>query len=255
MVSTADDITYLQSTPALAAALRLMNQQRQFQPITLPKARDLSPMYRVHGGGVDTEAHNVARMVGEVAERMRRLSAAYGEWQDFDTPAYFDLPTDFSDKIVRIVERVSTVHIRFYIDPLLPSFQKASHFWATNLVHAYQQIEQSPEQYRHFVEELQQTMLARWTRLLAVLRAARTQLLEDIGFLTTSGAEDERIQWQGVWRIPPVVALLPALTPDLQEIPTLTLALDFTLPAQKQPGRIRRLRNSRDRRRHRRQAQ
>lgn len=254
MTGMAGELNHLHSTPALAAALRQMaHVENVLHPVALPALRRLSPMYRIQGGSIETEAHAAAQVVGEIAERMRRLTTAYSEWQAFDISAYFDLPPAFSGELIRIVERVSTVHVLFFVDPLLPSFQTAAQFWESEFMHAYQHLNRTPEEYRHFVEELQQAMVDHWERLIAVLQTARGHLLDDIGFLTTSGAADERMRWQAIWRRPPAAGLRPELTPDLRQIPTLTLALDFPLPAQKQPGRIRRLRRSRERRRNRRQ--
>ncbi|MCB0065464.1 MAG: hypothetical protein KDE19_25235 [Caldilineaceae bacterium] len=239
----------MRSTPTLAAALRQMNAGRlHFRPVPAVESL-LPPMYRIRAADQADEAEAVSRVIGEVSERLRRLVDAYGEWHEFDAPAYFDLPAEFSGNIVRVVERVSTVHIVFFADLLLPSFQRAVHFWATAMVPAYQQREESAQTYRHFFEEVQPAMLGQWNDLIAVLARARSHLLGDIGFLTTNGAEDERMRRQALWQRPPVSELDRDLTPDLSTIPTLTLAIDFPLPAQKQPGRIRRLRRSRERRR------
>ena len=246
----------LRSVPALAAALRQMGRgDQQFVFVPLPSPPKLSPMYRISSETMMLEAQSAARVVGDIAERMRRLRAAYGEWQEFDVAAYFDLPADFSNEAVRIVERVSTVHILVFADLLLPSFQDAARYWTTMVMPTYAHLDDLPEHYQRFIQEIQPTMLARWEQLLSVLRMTRDHLLEDIGFLTTSGAEDERMRWQSLWRIPPIAELNAALTPELTKIPTLTLALDFSLPAQRQPGRLRRLRRNRERHRARRRAQ
>jgi hypothetical protein len=222
-----------------------------FDPVSLPGQATLPPMYRIRNGELVSEAEAASRLVGEVAERMRRLMAAYGEWHDFDAAAYFDLPREFATDIVHVVERVSTVHICVFTDLLLPSFQRAVTFWATELVPAYIERAGSTAAYRHFFEAVQPVMITEWQQLLAVLTTTRALLVEDVGFLTTTGATDERMQWQPFWRMAPVAELDQALAPALPTIPTLTLALDFPLPAQRQPGRLRRLRRSRERRRHR----
>jgi hypothetical protein len=215
-----------------------------------PPLGALPPMYRVRRENLAAEVEDAGRLVGEVAERMRRLTAAYGEWHSFDAPAYFDLPTAVATAVVRVVERVSTVHVLFFADLLLPSFRQAANFWATTLLPAYEE-RQTATAYQHFFHKVQPAMIAHWQQLLTVLSDTRHLLVEDIGFLTTSGATDERMRWQPLWRVEAVAELDPALTPELPAIPTLTLALDFPLPAQRQPGRIRRLRRSRERRRYR----
>ena len=243
----------LRSAPALAAALRQMNSGTiRFGSLAQPAAQALPPMYRLRSGEQQEESDAAARLIGEVAERMRRLTAAYGEWRDFDAPAYFDLPTTFTKQIVRVVERVSTVHVIFFADLLLPSFQQATDVWERQFLPAYQARHVTPDAYRHFFEEEQPVMQRAWEALVNTLTLTRTQLMEDIGFFTTSGADDERMRWQAIWQQPPVAELDPALTPPLAAVPTLTLALDFPLPAQRQPDRLRRLRQSRERRQRRR---
>ncbi len=244
------DTRHLRSAPALAAALRQMNSGNvTFTAVSLPAQATLPPMYRMRNGGPTNEAEIASRLVGEVAERMRRLMAAYGEWHDFDVAAYFDLPREFAPEIVHVVERVSTVHISVFIDLLLPSFQRTIAYWETELMPAYIARTTSMAAYRHFFEAVQPAMIDEWQQLLLVLTTTRALLVEDIGFLTTTGAADERMRWQPFWQKAAVAELDQALAPALPTIPTLTLALDFPLPAQRQPGRLRRLRRSRERRR------
>lgn len=250
MTGTATAPIRLRSIPALATALRQMNKQSlQFVPVPPVPSRNLPPMYQINAETLGSEVEAAQRMVSEIAERLRRLRAAYGEWHDFDAPAYFDLPTAFTADAVRVVERVSTVHVIFFADLLLPSFQQATRFWATEYVPAYVRRTTSPAVYRQFFEGIQPEMVTQWERLVTVSAKIRTALQDDIGFMTTSGAEEERLRWQPLWRDDPVAELEPRLTPSLPTISTLTLALDFPLPAQRQPGRIRRLRRNRDRRR------
>lgn len=240
------------STVALAAALRQMNSSNiNFVPVPLPVSTTLPPMYRIRNGHLEEEAEAASRLVSEVAERMRRLTAAYGEWHDFDAAAYFDLPREFATDLVRVVERVNTVHVVVFTDLLLPSFQQAATFWATEMIAAYQTRTTAVSAYRHFFEEVQPAMIVAWQQLLTVLAATRARLAEDVGFLTTTAATDERMRWQPLWRSDPVAELDQALAPALPTILTLTLAIDFPLPAQRQPGRIRRLRRNRARQRHR----
>lgn len=243
----------LRSLPALGAALRQMNANFvYFSTIPLPARHTIPPMYQVRAGIDDEECEAAVRLVGEVTERMRRLMTAYGEWREFDVPAYFDLPTDFSEQLVRVVERVSTVHIIFFTDLLIPSFQQAVQLWETHFLPAYQLRHQTADSYRYFFEEAQPAMDRAWHNAIHIIRQSRTQLIDDIGFFTTTGADDERMRWQTLWEQPPVAELEPRLAPPLATIPTLTLALDFPLPAQRQPERIRRLRQSRERQRRRR---
>ncbi len=239
----------LLSAPALAVALRALAPDRfQLPPAAALNDRWLPPMYRVRSDDDEAQVESATRMIGEIVERLRRLTGAYSEWHDFDAPAYFDLPAASTATLVRVVERVSTVHVLFYTDPLLPAFQTALNFWASEVMPAYATHEHSPNHYRHFWEEVQPTMATHWARLVQVLTGVRGRLLEDIGFLTTSGAQDERLRWQRQWRSATAPAFNGTLAPDLTSVPTLTLALDFGLPTHRQPNRLRRLRRSRERR-------
>jgi len=243
----------LLSAPALAVALRTLDGSRYRLPPALAlNERLLPPMYRVRGENAAVEIESATRMIGEIVERLRRLTGAYGEWRDFDVPAYFDLPAASAATLVRVVERVSTVHVLFYTDPLLPTFQRASNFWAAAFIPAYAHHQETPEAYRHFWQELQPTMAAQWQGLVQVLTGVRNRLIEDIGFLTTSGALDERLRWQRQWRTGAVPGLQEIVQMDLAAVPTLTLALDFSLPTHRQPHRLRRLRHNRARRQQRR---
>lgn len=147
------------SAPALAAAIR-ETHFREFATSTAQfcaPQRNLVQMYRVlagetlkeanlaHGApgsqawvqDVADEAHSAATVAGDVAERLRRLSGAYGEWKNFDAPAYFDIPQPQADLLLNISERVSSVYIHFQMDLLLPSFGVAESYWANHFAPAY----------------------------------------------------------------------------------------------------------------------
>lgn len=241
--------TLLSSLPAFAAALRTMTPAH-FTLCTLWQTPgDLVPMYRIGGGNGTSEADAAAHVVGEVVERMRRLNDAYGEWQQFDIPAYFDLTKSQAGCLVRLSERVSTVHVTFYADLLLPSFQQMVRYWAQTFVPTYQQMNQSAEAYDTFLTVVQPTLIEQWQQAGMVITQARRLLLEDVTFLAVNGGQEERTRWRRWWEQPPVPGLDPRLTPEVGQLPTLTLSLDFPLPAHRQPHRLRRLRRSRERRR------
>jgi hypothetical protein len=235
------------SAPALAAALRTPGDL-PFAPIAMRSAA-LVPLYQVAGGSEQAEATAAAHVIGEVVERLRRLTAAYSEWDRFDAPAYFDLSHEQAAHLVRVAERVSTVHVIFFVDLLLPSFCAATTFWHEHFVPAYGQMRQEPRLAEAFHTCLQPQMVEHWHRLLAVVRETRTILAEDVGFLAANGAHEERSRWQRYWQTPPRPDLAVALTPPLADVPTLTLTVEFALPAHRQPDRLRRLRAARDRRR------
>lgn len=237
------------SMPALAAALRTMGHT-QFTAEPLGSTLlELVPMYRIGAADVDTESEAASRVIGEIVERMRRLTDAYGEWQHFDISAYFDLTKSQTARLVRISERVSTVHVIFYTDLLLPTFQQTVHFWARHFVPAYQQMPQRATDYQDFFTVVQPAMIEHWQRLFTVITQTRRLLLEDVSFLAASGVQEERMRWRHWWDSAPVPGLDTRLLPEWGQIPTLTLSLDFPLPSHRQPHRLRRLRQNRERRR------
>ena len=129
---------------------------------------------------------------------------------------------------MRVVERVATVHVIFFVDALLPSFRR--------LVDCCALAVQPALRFGALPPDVQSELVHRWRRLLAVLTFARTQVRDDVGFLAANGADDERTRWRTHWQRPPTELLPPELLPELATIPTLTLGVDFPLPAFRQPG-------------------
>lgn len=194
------------------------------------------PMYHISGDTAASEGEAAAHLTREVAERLRRLGAAYGEWKIFEPGPYFDLTPEQVTTLVRVAERVATVHVTFYLDPLLPSFQDALYYMAEVLQPAIRR--------GTMTEEIGQGMVERWQRLIAVEEIARGLLQHDIGYLAVNGASDERARWQPLWQEAATELLDASLLPNLAATPTLTLSCDFPLPAYRQPGRLRRLRRA-----------
>jgi len=246
----------IRSLPGLAAGIR---QTDHFAlPVSVAAILEqgvLVPVYQVEGDTAEREASAAAETIGVVADKLRRMMAAYGEWSVFDAPAYFDLYPAQTALLLHISERVSTVHVTFYADLLLPSFRRAERIWAEEFFPAYQaarpftrHIRHSSAYSTHFTEIDQPKLLAYWERLWAVVTAARTILSEDIGFLASSGGNDERNRWRAVWQKAPAPGLDARLLPPLETIPTVTLTVEFPLPGYRQPGRVRRLRRMWERR-------
>lgn len=225
------------SVPALAAALRDLERApplAAFPPDF--ELRVLAPMYRVAEHDLQEEGHDAARLAAEIAERLRRLRTAYGEWPVFEPSPYFDLTAVQTTALVRIVERVATVHVVFFVDALLPSFRRLAALVAHAVQPAARAGTMSPD--------LRFELLQQWQHLQAVMAHARTQVREDVGYLAANGAEDERARWRTYWQQPSTALLPPELLPELASVPTLTLGVDFPLPAFRQPGRLRRLRRA-----------
>lgn len=251
MVSLSATATHLlSSTPAFAAALRTMTPTHFARCPLGETPNELAPMYRVNGGNRDgSEVEAAAHVVSEVVDRMRRLSDAYGEWAHFDSPAYFDLSSSQAACLLRVSERVTTVHVTFYADLLLPSFQQLLAYWSETFVPAYDARNQDVDTYQTFLTLVQPALVDQWQQALTVTMQTRRLLLGDVSFLAINGGQEERTRWRQWWDRPVAPGLDPRLTPALNQLPTLTLSLDFPLPAHRQPHRLRRLRRSRERRR------
>lgn len=240
----------IQSVPGLAAAVRqTASMQMPVSACTRLQPDVLVPLYQVEAGDEEKEVSAAANTISIVADKLRRLAAAYGEWNHFDAPAFFDLYPEQIALLMRLSERVTTVHVTFYADLLLPSFQRTEQYWTEEFFPAYQsahpfeaRTDRRSAYTHHFFEITQPKMVAYWQRTLSVVQAVRQQLSEDIGFWATAGGSEERSQWQHHWSSHPAKGLDAALLTPLPQLPTLTLSTSFPLPAHRQPGRIRRLR-------------
>lgn len=243
------------STPALAAAIRRTHKRMEIPGAmrTLLRHNPVVQMYHVSAGSVgnqsvEHEAQSAAHMLMAVAERLRRLRSAYGAWRSFDACAYFDLTEVQTNRLVHISERVTMVHVVFFADVLLPSFQIAEAFWQESYRPDYLELrshlrvgERPLEPVMTFADRSQPQMIEHWQRLVAVIRATRALLDNEISFWAANGSSDERARWRWAWATEPAPGIHPALLPPLAQTPTLTLAVDFPLPTYRQPGRRRRL--------------
>jgi hypothetical protein len=255
------------STPALAAAIRRTHKRMEIPGSmrSLLRHNPIVQMYHVSPGpagdkSIQHEAQSAAHMLMAVAERLRRLRAAYGAWRHFDACAYFDLTSPQTDRLLQISERVTMVHVVFYADALLPSFQNAEAFWQENFRPDYLELrshlhggDQPLVPVMAFADRSQPQMLEYWQRLHAVIRATRALLDNEIGFWAANGSGEERARWRWAWAAEAAPGVSAELLPTLAQTPTLTLATDFPLPTYRQPGRRRRLaeRSERGTRRHR----
>jgi len=247
--------------PALAAALRTTAQSRVQAPgLTDLQARALVPMYRLPAQTLQQEITHAIRVIDETAERLRRLATAYGEWRTFDTSAYFDLTPAQATGLVYLVERVNSVHVRFFIDLLLPSFQRAITCWQTDYAPAYAGLRHELQagfpstngngnfnDKTAFARSVQPRMVECWNQVLSVIDGVHHLRANDITLLTMGGSQEERNRWRHYWQISPPAGLDTALLPALSSLRTLTLTFDFPLPTNRQPDRQRRLQRNRQR--------
>jgi hypothetical protein len=187
---------------------------------------------------------SAAHVVRHAADRLRRLSNAYGQWQEFDADAYFDLTPPQTALLVHMVERVRLVHVTFHVDLLLPAYQEAVRAWATQLIPAQSRLQSGDVEAVEVYEQAVAAMTLRWRAAVEQIQQTRRLLAGDIGYLAANGAEEERARWSGTAAVAGGAAtILPPNTP----LPTLTLTADFPLPLARQPGRLRRLHRHRDR--------
>jgi len=228
------------SIPALAAALCAW--QRGAPVIASAEALQsplLAPMYRLATGSLDAEAHAAAQLVSEVAERLRRLPRAYGEWRTFEPGPYFDLTPAQVRLLTRVTERVATVHVIFYVDALLPAFQATQSYAARFAVNS------GSAEHSDMVSA---TLASHWRRMVAIVDAARARLRHDVDFLALSAASGEQERWAARQRLSETSSGWPWCAKKDHRFPSLTLSIDFPLPAYRQPGRKQRLRRTWQRR-------
>ena len=246
------NLAEVRSVPALAAKMR------QIDTCAIPasyteifKRRSLSPAYLVQNRVEAREVQTGVTTIAQAADKLRRLSRAYGEWQEFDIPAFFDLWPEHAPHLVHVEERVSTVNVTFFADLLLPSFQRAEQYWAREFFPAYQTARpplntsaDSSSFTAHFLDFEQPKMQAYWDKLISVMGETRRALWNDIDFLAATAGGEEKTHWQWAWRKKAPPGLDCRLLPPPQQLPTLTLGVEFPLPASRQPGRVRRLRRT-----------
>ena len=190
-------------------------------------------MYRLSTGSVADEIRSASQLVGDVAERLRRLTRAYGEWRVFEAGPYFDLTPAQVRLLTRIVERAATVHVAFYVDAVLPAFRAAHIYAATQTTTATVSTEHA--------EMIYATLAGHWQRMLEVIDGVRSNLQHDISFLAYSGGREEQERWARIRPTSSHRSDAPWFSTSNGACPTRTLTVDFPLPAFRQPGRKRRL--------------
>ena len=212
----------------------------------------IAPMYQVKSGDIQKEAQSANHVIRQVTDRLYRLGAAYGQWDAFDIEAYFDLSERQAERLITLTEQRNSVHVIFFADLLLPSYQAALAYFYDQWLPAYctfwdQLYVQKPMGVvdSRFSNEVQPQMISHWQRVVAVTQQARNLLYDDMGFLTMSYSKEERARWKTYWSMSSTSGLAAALAPKLPDIPTLTLAFEFPLPTARQSGRQERLRRNR----------
>lgn len=242
MADTAERALVARSLPALGWQIRTEAIPPADAGAQLQELERVVQAWRVPPGPAASEAAAAAHVVRHAAERLRRLAVAYGEWGAFDAAAYFDLTPAQCALTVDVTVRVTTVHVTFYADLLLPSFRRAAHFWATVYAPAQARGWGHLEDAEHMAVTLHPALVERRQAAVEVIQKSRRLLAGDIGFLAANGANEERLRWTLAER-----AANSANGSERWAAPTLTLTFDFPRPARQQPGRRRRLRRNRER--------
>src|SRR5690606_713960 len=117
------------------------------------------------------EAESGAHMVRHIIDRLQRLRGAYGEWQHFDAPAYFDLTREQANLLIAVSERVTAVHVIFYADLLFPSLRAALQLWAGEATTAAVRVPagQTVEALERHGEQVLPELHRRWRHALAII--------------------------------------------------------------------------------------
>jgi|GEM_PF-1091838 len=212
----------------------------------------LAPMYEIQQGDSAREARSADHVIRQVTDRLYRLASAYGEWDEFDMEAYFDCTEEQAQRLIRIEEQEGTLQVIFFGDLLLPSYQTALAYFYDQWLPAYYLLWDRLYGRRslakidsRFGNKVQPQMVAYWQQVTAIIQQTRAQLYDDIGFLTMSAGHEERERWRPYWTVSSTTGLSHLLQPDLEDVPTLTLAFTFPLPTAQQEGRQERLRRNR----------
>lgn len=240
-----------QSLPALACDLRFAALPAVESRGALAALHDLAQVYRAPENEPLAEATGAAYAVAHAVDRLQRLPAAYGEWGHFDAAAYFDLSRAQAELLVRVTERATSVHVTFFADLLLPSMRRALRTWVQGDWHGADGALDG-EHFEHWATAERTRLAEDWQRAAEMALEVRALLLANIGFLATNDGNEERWHWarEAERRSSDGAGLAGRLWAggDPASAPTLTLAVDFPLPAWRQPDRTRRLRRNRDRR-------
>lgn len=240
-----------QSLPAFACAFRVAALPAVAARDALASLQALAQVYRVPDDPSEAGATGAAHAIAHAVDRLQRLPQAYGEWGYFDAAAYFDLARAQTEHLVRVTERATSVHVTFFADLLLPSFRRALGAWAHGDWHGIEGAV-SGEQFEHWATTERVRLTEDWREAVAMALAVRALLLSNIGFLATNDGNEERWRWtrEAAQRTANGAGLPGTqwMEADPASAPTLTLTVDFPLPAWRQPDRTRRLRRNRDRR-------
>ncbi len=205
--------------------------------------RPLAPAYRVRAQGEEEErARFLARSISVLVDRLSRLPRAWGEWEEFDAAAFFDLYPEQANVLLSIRETRSAVRVTAFADVLSPAFQEAETYWVEHVVPALHvaqpalfaragagsEMDPVGETWAEMLaREIGPEMERRLYRAAREIERARALLYEWglVDFLITSAAREERYR-VAASRNGHVDA---RLWERLRLVPTLTLEIAFSL--------------------------
>lgn len=218
------------SLPALAASISAPEQSWPCDSAARPLARTpFVPAYRVPVRGASkSRIPRLADAVALLAERLDRLTEAYGHWSRFDAAAYFDLQPRQAHTLVRIERLGATLDVTLYADLLAPAFRGAERYWAEQFCPAYHAAgsDQNDAFSLHFQRHIVPAMRRRLQQAQEEIAAAGELLYRrgDVTFLSVAAAPDERSRH--LHRLSPGDEDLTLLYLNL---PTLTLSRSLDL--------------------------
>lgn len=220
------------SLPALAASiLQSHTAWHERSAAAWFESAPLVPAYQVDGNLTSVEQQRqAAQAVLELAQKLERLSSAYGKWATFAAGPYFDLYPAHAARFCRFEQTQHAVRIRLYGDLLLPAFRQAELYWVENFLPAYHAgVGAADSVFRaYLVEDVMPQLAQQLSAVEQAIQGVLDLLSDSVTVLNFLGGLEERIQH----RPRPGARVDPLLPPALQRPPRAmpTLTLDAMLP-------------------------
>jgi len=225
----------IRSFPELAAQRwHLWRQPLKDKQRPRPDWSRLAPIYRL--GPADTpeqRQRKLHQLMAFLHQRFTRLRQAWPAWETFDVGAYFDLYPDQAAVLCEIRVRNDRLQAVFFVDLLVPSFRRALHYWQTEVIPAYRQVQLSLAGRRARPTTLQYLLGTAFSSDImpefdALYQEARVALRQsilplarsgDVHFLAHSAACLERLRVAKAYREPEIREVIARL----DRVPTLTV--------------------------------
>ena len=238
---------YIRSVPSLAAHIRNVQRERvydssaqacpaaglvrTYHPAKLDELLDARPSISVLNREADAMAHVLRRL----SDHLQRLSHAFGEWQNFDAGAYFDLYPKQAEVLVNTRAMGRMTRITFFGDLLIPRFQLAEHYFVETFAPSYRAafpVGREPDRQgpamQLFRDEVEPEMARRWRHLCLVAQVLLWTLKNELDYLVVTDGEEEMFNWRPAWHRPGCPELVPGLLPAWETLTTFTMAVQCT---------------------------